>query len=126
MTREDLERFLDKGHELGFVKRTDDPAFPGWILLRKRKANQRLMSLLDPNKEGELLAKERSLEAQPYQVQVIELSRDVFENDRYETEEDYRLNDVYFFATLDEVEGFVGSLGHSLDNIKWRIEINAP
>lgn len=33
---------------------------------------------------------------------------------------------TYYFANLDEVEEFVQRFGHTLENIKWRIEINAP
>jgi hypothetical protein len=126
MTRQDLERFLDRGDELGFVKQTDNPEFLGWILLRKRKPNQRLLSLVDPDEEPELVAKEKMLSIRPYQVQVMELASDVFKSDRYETEEDYRMNDVLYFSSLDDVQEFIGSFGHSLESIKWPVEINAP
>jgi hypothetical protein len=126
MTRLDLERFLDQGHELGFVKHTDSPNFLGWILLRKRTANQRLLSLVDPIEDHALLAKEQMLVVRPYQVQVIELAGDVFESDRYETEGDFRMNEVHYFSSLDDVEKFVRSFGYSLESIKWRPEINAP
>ena len=41
--------------------------------------------------------KEQMLSIRPYHVQVIELASDVFKSDRYETEEDYRMNDVLYF-----------------------------
>lgn len=126
MTRQDLARFLDQGHELGFVKQTDSPDFLGWILLRKRIPNQRLLSLVDPVEEPDVLAKEQMLVGRPYQVHVIELASDVFESGRYETEGDFRMNEVRYFSSLDEVEEFVGSFGYSLESIKWRPEINAP
>lgn len=66
------------------------------------------------------------LVGRPYQVHVIELASDVFESGRYETEGDFRMNEVRYFSSLDEVEEFVGSFGYSLESIKWRPEINAP
>ena len=126
MTRQELERFLEQGHELGFVKETDDPEFLGWILLRKRKPNQRLISIINPDEDADIMATEQMLSVRPYQVQVIELSKAVFEADRYETEKDYRVNDVSYFSCLDDVQQFVGTFGLFLEDIKWRIEINAP
>jgi len=126
MRRSDLERFLDIGYELGFVKQTDTPDYLGWILLQKRKPHERYLSLLNPGEEPEFVAQQELLRSRPYQVRVIELSRDVFESDRYETMDDFRLNEVFYFANLDEVEEFVQKYGHTLENIKWLTEINAP
>jgi hypothetical protein len=56
-------------------------------------------------------------------VELTELLREVYESERYETNEDYRLNEGYRFVSLDEVEEFVGTFGHTLKDIKWGIEL---
>ena len=126
MKREDLEYFLKKGYELGFVKQTDDPQFLGWILLRRMKPNNRYLELLQAGEESEYVATQESYRRSPFQVLVQELDRDVHESDRYETNEDYRVNERHYFSSLDEVEEFVNSFGHTLENIKWLKEINGP
>ena len=57
---------------------------------------------------------------------VVELKREAYESERYETNEVYLLNETYFFSNLDEVEEFVLSYGHTLENIKWPIEMGMP
>lgn len=126
MRRDDLERHLNNGYELGFVKHTGDSEYLGWILLRKRKPNERALSLLDRNEEPEYRAQQEFIRSRPYQLRLIELRRDVIESEREEEEQDYRLNEVYFFPTLDNVEDFIKQFGHTLENIKWRVDINAP
>jgi hypothetical protein len=37
-----------------------------------------------------------------------------------------RRNDVRYFSSLDEVEEFVQGFGHTLQTIRWPIEIDAP
>src|SRR5215813_8380827 len=106
MEREHLEHFLSRGFELGFVKETDDLQFLGWILLSKRVPEERYLSLLRPGEEPEYVAQQELFRTRPYQVQVLELHRDVLESGRYETEEDFRRNEVHYFSSLDEVEEF--------------------
>ena len=126
MRREDLERYLDRSDELGFVKETTDPDYLGWILLSKRRAHDRYLSLLAPGEDPEFVERQEALRRRPYQVRVIELRRDVHESDRYETNDDYRVNEVHRFASLDEVEDFIRQFGHTLTAIRWRADIDAP
>lgn len=126
MRRDDLARYLERGNVLGFTKQTDGPDYLGWILLQKMKPQDRYLQLLKPGEEPEFVAEQELYRSRPYQVRVIELDRNVHESDRYETEDDYRLHKQYYFSSLDEVEEFVASFGHTLENIKWRIEIDAP
>ena len=126
MERAHLEHFLNKGYELGFAKDTGDPHFIGWILLSKREPDDRYLSLLRPGEEPEFVAEQELFRARPYQVIVQELDRAVFDSDRYETEEDFRINEVRYFPSLDEVEEFVQQYGHTLKDIEWRTEIDAP
>jgi hypothetical protein len=125
MRREDLERFLENGNHLGFRKQTDSDEYLGWVILRKDKPNERLLSLLTSGEEPEFVAEQNLTRSKPYRVVVSELRRDVYESGRYEANEDYRLNEKHLFSNLDEVEEFVQRYGHTLENIKWRIEIEA-
>jgi hypothetical protein len=126
MEREHLEHFLNEGYELGFVKQTDNSRFLGWILIQKRVSDERYLSLLSPGEEPEYVREQKLLRSYPYQVRIVELNREVFDDDRYETEEDFNLNEIRYFSSLDEVEKFIQQFGHSLKDIKWRTEINAP
>lgn len=126
MERNQLEDFLNKGYELGFTKQTDNPQYLGWILIQKRVPDDRYLSLLNPGEEPEYVRKQELFRNHPYQVRVVELNRDDFDNDRYETEKDFNLNRVHYFSNLDEVEEFVQQFGHTLTEIKWRVEISAP
>ena len=126
MKREHLEQFLERGYQLGFEKSTDSPDHLGWILVCKRNPDDRYLSLLKPGEEPEFVANQELYRTRPYQVQVIELPKEVLESDRYESNEDYRVNQVHYFPTLDAVEEFVQKFGHTLTDIRWRSEINAP
>ena len=126
MKREDLERYLERGDTLGFKKDTGTDEYLGWILLGKQKPDDRYLALLAPGEEPEFVSKQGMIRQKPYQVLVQELKREVHESDRYETNEDFRVNDCYYFADLDEVDQFAQNHGHSLENIKWRVEIDAP
>ena len=127
MERYHLQDFLNRGHELGFVKETDNPQFLGWVLIRKREPDSaRSLSLHSLEEEPEYFREQDLLRSRPYQVRTVELDRDVFDSHRYETPEDFRLNDIRYFFSLDEVAEFIGRFGLTLEDIKWPIEINAP
>jgi len=126
MRRDDLERYLDRGHTLGFVKETESNESLGWILLNKLTPNDRYLRLLEEGEEPEFVAQQERYRRAPYHVSVQELKREAYESERYETCEDYLINETYFFSNLDEVVEFVWSYGHTLENIKWPIEIGMP
>jgi hypothetical protein len=126
MRLEDLERFLERGYELGFVKQTGSDDYLGWILLSKQKPNERALSILLPGEEPEYVAHQELIRQKPYHVRVVEISRAAHESDGYGSNEDYRQNDNHYFANLEEVERFVQVFGHALSAIQWRIDIDAP
>jgi bifunctional DNA-binding transcriptional regulator/antitoxin component of YhaV-PrlF toxin-antitoxin module len=126
MKRKDLEYFLERGDELGFIKKTDDDSYLGWILLRKRKPNERYESLLELGEDPDFIAKQDLIRSKPYRITLLELRREVHESDKYEINEDYRLREKYDFSSLDEVEIFLEKFNYNLEDIKWRIEIDAP
>jgi len=111
---------------LGFVKGTQNPQLLGWILVRKRLPDERYVALLAPGEETEYVSEQDLLRKRPYQVRIVELDRDVFDSDRYETEGDFHLNECRYFSSLDDVEEFVFQFGYLLKDIKWPIEIDAP
>lgn len=126
MKRDDLERYLERGNQLGFIKQTDDDNFLGWILLDKQKPNERYEKLLSAGEETKFVAQQEMVRRKPYRLAVLELRRDVHESSKYETNEDYKINQRHNFATLDEVEQFLQQYSHTLESIKWRAELNAP
>ena len=83
MRQEDLERYLERGNRLGFRKETGTDEYLGWIMLSKRKPNERLRSLLAPGEEPEFVAKQEVLRRTPYQVLVLELKREVYESEAF-------------------------------------------
>ena len=126
MTREDLERYLERGESLGFKKETGADDYLGWILLSKRQPDDRYLILLAPGEEPEFVKQQELIRQKPYQILVQELRKDVHESDRYETNEDYRINESLYFASLDEVEAFVQNYGYTLKEIQWRADLDAP
>jgi hypothetical protein len=126
MNRNDIERFLERGDTLGFNKPTDDIADLGWILIRKQKPHDRYLRLLAEGEEPIFRAAQGEIRLRPFQVQVLELSKKAHENDEYESNEDYRINQIYRFSTRDEIESFLSKYGCELESIKWPIEIGAP
>ncbi len=125
MRREDLERYLERGDQLGFQKETGDEGYIGWIMLSKRQPNERLLSLLRPGEMTEFVAEQDKIRRRPYQVWVAEFRRDVYERGECESMADYRQNECFDFATLEEVGEFVGRFGHTLEEIKWAREIDS-
>jgi hypothetical protein len=116
MKREHLEFFLDnKGYSLGFIERSSDQPFVAWMILSKRKPNERLLSILNAGEEPEFVSKQELYRERPYQVQRIEHRQD-----------EPLLREVHYFRTLEEVEHYVADFGHTLENIKWLNEINPP
>ena len=126
MKREDLERYLERGDLLGFVKPTDSEEYLGWILLNKLKPHERYLSLLAPGEKPEFVAQQELIRQKPYHLSIVELRRDAHGGEGYESPEDYRLNEHYDFSNLDEVEEFIRGFGYKLEDIRWSREIEAP
>lgn len=77
MKREHLEFFLDqKGYSLGFREQSPDRTFAAWLILSKRKPNERLLSILKPGEEPEFVNKQELFRERPYQMVRIEYRRD--------------------------------------------------
>ena len=125
MRREDLERYLGRGDQLGFQKETGDGEYIGWLMLSKRHVNERYLSLLAAGEKPEVVAEAEYARVCPYQVWVAEFRRDVYERGECESADDYRLNKCFFFPSLEHVEEFVRAFGYTLEEIRWAREIDS-
>ena len=94
--------------------------------ISKQQPNDRYLSLLASGEEPHFVKEQELIRQKPYQLNVVELAIEAYENDRYEINEDYRVNDLYSFFDLDEVEVFLQRFGCTLTNIKWRADLDAP
>jgi len=92
----------------------------------KQKPNQRVLELIDEEEAPTVVARERRLQRTPYLLIVIDLDRSVHEAGGYETEDDYRQKDRYWFATLDEVEHQLRAWGYRLEDARDSRELDAP
>ena len=123
MRREDLERYLERGDQLGFQKETGDADYLGWMMLSKRRYNERLLSLFP--ERPDFKAEQEYARVCPYQLWVAEFRRDVYEGGECESTDDYRLSKNFYFPTLDHVEEFVRAFGRTLEEIRWASEIES-
>jgi len=105
---------------------TNDPEYLGWILVSYQTPNERFLSLVTADEDPAGVAAQEQIRECPYQVRVLELSRAAHENDDYERADDYRQNDLHRFRTMRDVDEFLNGLGHSLPDLRWRHEIDAP
>jgi hypothetical protein len=127
MNLAEIEDYLNKGEELGFVKDTGDSEYLGWILISKRSIPPGFILTDDKDEPYLRLKKEMEHRAEkPYHLQILELKKSVHESDEYENNEDYKLRENYFFAALEDVKKKISELGYSISNIKHRREIDAP
>jgi hypothetical protein len=127
MKREELEFFLDNtGYSLGFLERSPDRTFVAWMILSKRKPNERVLSILAPGEEPEYVREQQLYRELPYQVQRIEYRREEPVDIEADIDDDALLREVHYFPTLDEVQSYVADFGQALEEIKWLNEINPP
>jgi hypothetical protein len=124
MSEDVIETLLDRGGRLGFVKPTGDPGFLGWVLLSKPPVHPLALSSAEPGSLHEQTL--RTLAARPYLLRIVELAKAVHESDDYEANEDYRVNERYYFSSLGEVAAFLQCLGLCLDEIRPSHQIDAP
>lgn len=127
MKREELNFFLgNKGYSLGFLEQSADRRFVAWMILSKRKPNERVLSILAPGEEAEYVREQELYRERPYQLQRIEHRSEEPIDIENDIDEDALLREVHYFRTLDEVQAYVADFGHALEDIKWLNEINPP
>jgi len=123
MTKEQLEFYLNRNNTFGYNTRNDDQQV-GWILLFKRFTKPKFFDLVSEEEDPRGYRLQRRIEQEPYWVRIEEVTRAVFESDRYAQEEDYLMKAYYSFRTLDDVELFLKELGHNLAEIKWGADVD--
>lgn len=123
MTKERIEFYLNRNNTFGFNTENDDKIV-GWIKLSKLFPIQGFFEKFAHMADPETLEKQMKIEREPYCVIISQVTREVFDSDKYPSNEDYLLNTNYRFATLDDVEYFLKALGYDLANIKWGADID--
>jgi hypothetical protein len=129
MNKLELDKKLNNGERLGFIKETNSPDYLGWILINKMPKMMFKPQEDDYDDEESYsfhLDEYRRREETPYHVGIRELKKDVHERGDYETGDDVRQADNYYFSSVDEVEEFVNQLGYKFENIKDQLEMDAP
>ena len=123
MTKEQLEFYLNRKNVFGFNTENDDKLV-GWIKLTKRFPIEGFFERHVDIAEPEEYEKQMKIKNEPYRVNIGQVTRDVFESDKFAGNEDYLLNATYSFGSLDDVETFLKELGYELDNIRWGSDVD--
>jgi hypothetical protein len=128
MDIESLSKHLNNGEQWGFRTSPDSSEYLGWVLISKRNP-----AVIFPYHASQDMARyerlaEESAETKmrPFHVSVRELKKTVHESGEYESTEDYRVRDNYYFSTLEEVLNFLSSKHLQLEDINSRFDIDAP
>lgn len=123
MTKERLEFYLDRKNVFG-INTESDEKLVGWIKLTKRFPSEGFFERHAEIAGPDEFEKQMKIKSEPYCVNIGQVTRGVFESDKYAGNEDYLLNETYSFGSLDDVENFLKELGHDLANIKWGTDID--
>jgi len=123
MTKERLEFYLNRKNVFGYNTENNDKIV-AWIKLSKIFPSpgyfERFKEADDPVEYKAQVKKKN----EPYIVNIGQVTREVFESDKYPGNEDYLLNVSYRFTSLDDVEQFLKELGFDLSEIKWRSDFD--
>ncbi len=99
------------------------------MILKKRKANERLLSILEPGEEPEFVSQQELFRERPYQILRIEhrcenpIPKQADPNSENKVSS---ISELHYFRNLDEVQEYVANFGHALEDIKWLREIDPP
>jgi len=123
MTKEQLEYYLNRKNVFGYNTENNDKVV-GWIMLSKLSPIsgffERFKDIADPKKVEEQM----KIKREPYCVNIGQVTREVFDSDKYPGNEDYLLNVSYTFGTLDDVEIFLKELGYDISELKWKVDFD--
>lgn len=121
-----LDQLLSRGHELGIRYQPDDPECYGWILVRRDRPDTSHSTWLTRGNDPKFLAQQARILERPFTVRLLELLRSVHDAGDYEDNDDYRKYEWHHFKNLEDVTEFLGSLGHTIHELKWQRDIDAP
>jgi hypothetical protein len=119
MTKERLEFYLNRQKSVFGFNTENDDKIVGWIQLFKRFPTEGFFEKFAKIASPETLEEQMKIKREPYRVNIAQVTREVFDGDKFPGNEDYLLNVTYSFSTLDDVERFIKELGYDLANIKW-------
>ena len=123
MTKYQLEFYLNRENVFGFNTENDDKIV-GWIKLFKVFPIHGFFERLVDITDSEIFQKQLKIKNEPYRVNIAQMSREIFDGDRFPGNENYLLNVTYFFSTLNDVEVFLKELGYDLSNLKWGVDFD--
>lgn len=128
MEREEIQKRLDWGQQLGVRTPTGAPEWLGWVLVDKRSVGPINPAVPPPDDPGYARWLEWRREAleRPYHVHRVEVLASVHDSDAYPDNEDQRGIRNFYCPTLDDVAATLRELGHELTELLPRTEIDAP
>lgn len=123
MTKERLEFYLNRKNVFGYNTENDEKIV-GWITVYKQFPIEDFFE-----RHAEIAGRKRfeeqmKIKNEPYLVNIGQVTREVFDGDKFPGNEDYLLNTTYSFGSLDDVETFLKELGYDLGNIKWGSDVD--
>jgi hypothetical protein len=125
MTKERLEFYLRREKSVFGFNTENDDKIVGWIKLYKRSPlSGPSFAKFREVAEPEMVEEQMKITREPYRVNIAQVTREVFDGDKFPGNEDYLLNATYSFGTLDDVERFLKDLGYDLSNIKWGADVD--
>jgi hypothetical protein len=123
MTKEQLEFYLHRKNVFGFNTENDDNIV-GWIKLSKRFPINGFFERFTDIAGSEKFQEQMKIKCEPYSVNIAQVTRAVFDGDKFPGNADYLLNATYSFVTLDDVGIFLKDLGYDLASIKWSADFD--
>jgi hypothetical protein len=123
MDKKRLEFYLNRNNTFGF-NTEDNEKIVGWIILSKRLPPARFFEIVEEADDPITYRKQMTIKREPYSVWIAQVTREIFESDKYGGNEDYLINVNYTFSNLDDVEGFLKEMGYDLSEIKWRTDLS--
>ena len=120
MTKERLEFYLNRKKSVFGFNTENDDKIVGWVKLFKRPPMSGLsFARFKEIAEPKMVEEQMKIKSEPYRVNIAQVTREIFDGDKFPDNEDYLLNVTYSFSTLDDVERFLKELGYDLADIKW-------
>src|SRR6202012_929107 len=111
MTKEQLEFYLNRKNVFGY-NTENDVKIVGWIKLSKRFLIPRFFDRFEESDNPRAYQEQLKIQREPYSVNIAQITRELFDGDKFPGNEDYLLNTTYTFSTLDDVESFLKELGY--------------
>lgn len=123
MTKDRLEFYLNRKNVFGF-NTENDGKIVGWIKLSKRFPIDGFFKKFAEIVGPETLQEQMKIKHEPYRVNIVQVTREIFDGDKFPENQDYLLNETYSFSSLDDVERFLKELGHDLVDLKWGFDFD--